>query len=243
MDGFRAFGSMQVNDNGCTFCNEFNGRKELSYFEIMFGSKYGITERRIFETEHFACVPSLGSFVEGYLLVIPKQHFLAALSMPEAYIAELQSAIGAISSFTRGYYHKSFVMYEHGAASTEHAGGMSVVHAHLHFVPCSQNAISMCPEFSFLKFQDLFEAARYYSAHRDRPYLLLKDADDSLYFSAADDIPSQYFRKRVCDLCGIPGTGDWKAYPYIGNIRKTIQAAKDYKIRTLLEDRGKTNEV
>ena len=234
---------MRVNDNGCPFCNEFNGRKYLSYFEIMFGSKYGITERCIFDTEHFACVPSIGSYVEGYLLVIPKQHFLSSLLMPESYIMELLSVIRAISSFYCNYYHKDFVMYEHGTASTENVGGMSVVHAHLHFVPCSQQIVPMCPEFTLLKFQHLFETAQYYSEHQNQPYLLLRDVDDNIYFSISDSIPSQYFRKRVCDICGIPGTGDWKVYPYIDNVKKTIEAAKDFQIRTLVEDWGKTHEV
>lgn len=40
---------MNVNDNGCTFCNEFNGRKDLSYFENTFGLKNSIEKRSIFE--------------------------------------------------------------------------------------------------------------------------------------------------------------------------------------------------
>lgn len=217
---------MQVNDNGCPFCNEFNGHKELSYFEVMFGSVYGIDQRCIFETEHFACVPSIGSFVEGYLLVIPKQHFLSSLVMPASYTPELLSIISLISNFYDRTYHKHMIMYEHGTATTQKVGGMSVVHAHLHFVPCSQQIITKFPEFSFLKFQSFSEAAEYYSRNQDSPYLLLKDVDGCLYFSTSDKIPSQYFRKRVCDLCGMPGTGDWKKYPYVEHIKKTLAAAK-----------------
>ena len=84
---------MLVNDNGCPFCNEFNGRKELSYFEIMFGAKYDIEERCILETDNFSCVPSIGSFVEGYILVIPKKHYLSALTMPETHLNEILSTI------------------------------------------------------------------------------------------------------------------------------------------------------
>ena len=224
---------MLVNDNGCPFCNEFNGRKDLSYFEVMVGSKYGIAQRRVFETEHFACVPSIGSFVEGYLLVIPKRHFLSSLVMPASYIEELLSVIPSISNFYSAVYHKKLVMYEHGAANEQNVGGMSVVHAHLHFVPCSQQIITKCPEFSFIKFQSLSEASEYYSAHQNRPYLLLKDVDGNFYVSMSDKIPSQYFRKRVCDVCGMPGTGDWKEYPYVDHIKKTLAAAKKFDFKIL----------
>jgi len=229
---------MQVNDNGCPFCNEFNGHKELSYFEIMFGLKYGIIKRCIFETEHFACVPSIGSFVEGYLLVIPKQHFLSSLVMPTAYMPELLSIISLISKFYDKAYHKDMIMYEHGTKNAQKVGGMSVVHAHLHFVPCSQQIVTKCPEFSFLKFLSFSEAAEYYSMNKDYPYLLLKDIDGNLYFSISDEIPSQYFRKRICDLCGTPGTGDWKKYPYIDHIKKTLATAMNFDFKISTKNRG-----
>ena len=219
---------MQVNDNGCPFCNEFNGHQERSYFAVMFGSKYGIKQRCIFETEHFACVPSIGSFVEGYLLVIPKQHFLSSLVIPASYTPELLSILSRISVFYDKAYHKGMILYEHGTADAQKAGGMSVVHAHLHFVPCSQPVVTKCSEFSFMRFPSFSEAAKYYSMNQNSPYLLLRDVDGSFYFSTSDEIPSQYFRKRVCDLCGIPGTGDWKEYPYVGHIKKTLAAAKRF---------------
>ena len=94
---------MLVNDNGCPFCNEFNGRKELSYFEIMFGAKYDIEERCILETDNFSCVPSIGSFVEGYILVIPKKHYLSALTMPETHLNEILSISRILSNFYSNY--------------------------------------------------------------------------------------------------------------------------------------------
>lgn len=230
---------MLVNDNGCPFCNEFNGRKELSYFEIMFGSKYGIKERCVFETEHFVCVPSIGSFVEGYFLVIPKQHFLSSLVMPASYIMELLSVIPLISNFYSSIYHKNLVMYEHGTANVQNVGGMSVVHAHMHFVPCSQQIVTKCSEFSFMKFQSLFEASEYYLMNQNHPYLLLKDVDGDYYLSISDKIPSQYFRKRVCDTCGMPGTGDWRKYPYIDYIKKTLATAMNFDFEISAKNREK----
>ena len=42
---------------------------------------------RLYETENFAVIPSLGSIVEGWLLIIPKKHYLSYgyLSSEELY--------------------------------------------------------------------------------------------------------------------------------------------------------------
>ncbi len=226
---------MNVNDNGCPFCNEFNGRKELSYFEIMFGSKFQIEERCLFETNLFACVPSIGSFVEGYLLIIPKKHFLSSLLFPDEYLYELMKINTVLSRFYEEYYHSGFLIYEHGTSDASHVGGMSVVHAHLHYVPYNLPIISMCPEFSFAKFENFFDVSRYYaSLPLNHPYLLLQDVDGSIYLAFSDDIPSQFFRKRVCDICGLTGQGDWKIYPFVENIKKTISAAQKYGLREMI---------
>ena len=227
---------MLVNDNGCPFCNEFNGRKELSYFEVMYGSKYDIAERCIFQTDNFSCVPSIGSFVEGYVLVVPKQHFLSVLTMPESHIKELLSIIRILASFYKSFYHQNFLIYEHGTADIKNVGGMSVVHAHLHFLPCAQKVISLFHEYEFLRFDSLFAAQKYYLENSSHPYLLLKDIDNSIYLAIAENIPSQYFRKKICDFCSLKGTGDWKEYPYIDNIKKTLATAKEFRIKELQFD-------
>lgn len=222
---------MLVNDNGCPFCNEFNGHKELSYFEIMIGSPYGITERRVFETKNFVCVPSIGSFVEGYLLVIPKRHYLSTLMLPEDNLKELQLIISVLSNFYKEKYKQSFLIYEHGTSTSEKVGGMSVTHAHLHFLPCSMRIISSLSEFEFLKFESLLAVKDYYSHVNGGPYLLLKDNDNSYYLSITENIPSQYFRKKVCDICSMKGTGNWKEFPYIENIKKTLTATKQFELQ------------
>lgn len=228
---------MNVNDNGCTFCNEFNGRKDLSYFENTFGLKNSIEKRSIFETENFACVPSIGSFVEGYLLLIPKQHFLSSLSMPEAHLKELLCILNILSSFYQDCYHSSYIVYEHGSSSLDNIGGMSVVHAHLHLVPYSSSLLPELNEFKFLRFKDILETRSYYlSSNQNNPYLLFKDTNNFIYFAISENIPSQYFRKKVCDSCGLTGMGDWKEYPFIDNIKRTLATAKKYEFMNKFND-------
>ena len=225
---------MKVNENGYPFCNEFNGHKELSYFELTYGARFKIDDRRLFETNLFACVPSIGSFVEGYLLVIPKKHFLASLLMPQEYLQELQMISNVLDKYYNNCYRTGFVVYEHGAANEENVGGMSVVHAHVHFVPCNSEVIKFCPEFEFIKFGSLIDASEYYSKYgNDRPYLLFRDIDTTYYLAFSNNIPSQFFRKRVCDIIGQTGKGDWEVYPFIDNIKKTLNTAHKHELQKM----------
>ena len=118
---------MGIKKLGC-YARKFHGRKELSYFEIMFGAKYDIEERCILETDNFSCVPSIGSFVEGYILVIPKKHYLSALTMPETHLNEILSISRILSNFYSNYYHQNFLIFEHGTSNIKNVGGMSVAH-------------------------------------------------------------------------------------------------------------------
>jgi len=225
---------MKVNENGCPFCNEFNGHKELSYFEVTYGARYEINNRCLFQTNLFACVPSIGSFVEGYVLVVPKKHYLASLRMPQDYLQELQMIIDALDKYYVNCYRSSFVAYEHGTSNEENVGGMSVVHAHVHFAPCNSAVIKLCPEFKFIKFDSLINASEYYRKSGDeRPYLLLRDIDNAYYLTFSNNIPSQFFRKRVCDIIGQTGKGDWKEHPFIDNIKKTLNTAREHELQKM----------
>lgn len=223
---------MKVNEYGCPFCNEFNGKKSLSYFENTIGLKYGIEQRCILETKNFVCVPSIGSFVEGYVLVIPRQHFLSSLSFPCNHTEELLSIIDFLRKFYSDVFQGRFIIFEHGSSSFNNPGGMSVLHAHLHLVPYNELLIESVNEFDFIKYDSLYDLKKYYlSQNIQNPYLLLKDTDNNIYYCEEEKIPSQYFRKRVCNNLGLNGMGDWKKYPFIENIQKTIILANDYRLQ------------
>ena len=224
---------MKVNEYGCPFCNEFNGKKHLSYFENTIGKKYGINKRCILETKNFVSIPSIGSFVEGYLLIVPRKHFLSFLSMPFHYTEELNSIITCLSDFYLDCYHSKFVIFEHGSSSLDNTGGMSVLHAHLHIVPYNSLFISDVKDYHFIKYNKFLVVKRnYFFRNKQNPYLFFRDIDGVYYYCENENIPSQFFRKRLCNLLGFINMGDWKEYPFIKNIEKTIVSADSYQLQT-----------
>lgn len=223
---------MKVNEYGCPFCNEFNGKKSLSFLENTIGVKHGINQRCVLETKNFVCFPSIGSFVEGYLLVIPKEHFLSTLSIPYHYTEELLSIIEFLGKFYLDSYQSKFIIFEHGSSNLSNTGGMSVLHAHLHLVPYNALFVSSINEFHFIKYNNFLDLKMdYLSRGAQSPYLLLKDIDDNIYYCEDEEIPSQYFRKKVCNSCGLIEMGDWKEYPFVDNIVKTIASANSYQLQ------------
>jgi len=237
---------MNINENGCTFCNEFNGHSELSYFKNNYGEKIGINNRCVLESDLFVCVPSIGSFVPGYILVIPRAHFLSFLGMPNFYLRECQDILNLLKNHYCQHYKSHFILYEHGTANEKNQGGMSVLHAHFHLLPCNVKMIKFCSEFQFAAFSCLSDVVNYYRAVGDnRPYLLLRDSDAVWYLAFSQSIPSQFFRKRICDVLGKPGMGDWKNHPFIENINMTIANAQQYGLqkmfRSVVKDGESTN--
>jgi hypothetical protein len=64
-------------------------------------SSYGrgqIENTVLFETDEFVVVPSLGSLVEGWLLIVSKEHYLCMAEAPPSLIDELL----ALQQFVRG---------------------------------------------------------------------------------------------------------------------------------------------
>lgn len=227
---------MKINKHGCSFCNEFNGKKHLSYFENTFGLKYNIDNRNVLETQNFVCVPTIGSFISGYLLIIPRKHYTSSLSMPDNFMNELVVLIEFLKNFYLECYQSNCILFEHGSIGQENPGGMSVVHAHLHILPYKKSIIPSINDFVFDKyasFSDLKDD--YLLCFGQAPYLLLKDIDDYIYYCEHTKIPSQYFRKTICNCYGLDGMGDWRQYPFIDNIKKTIEITNKYQLQKKYE--------
>lgn len=221
----------------CEFCREFVLSEQASHFAVTVGKKYGMTDRRVFETDRFVCAPTIGGFVPGYLLLIPKQHVLSHLTLPQGHLAQLDGICAVMEEFYREVYHSGFVYYEHGTASESNVGGMSIVHAHLHFIPCRDRVISSFSEYPFCQFESIGRAAAYYQAQEEKdPYLLLRDVNGAVYLAISPDIPSQYFRKRLCDIYGLPGYGNWREYPFDDNLKSTYQEAERFCLREKIKE-------
>jgi len=86
----------------CTFCNEFVGNLEKTLFYQVIGNK--VRSRILKETNNFVVIPTVGQIIEGYLLIMPKKHYLSVGHLPDSFYPELESLYYETKNILIKYY-------------------------------------------------------------------------------------------------------------------------------------------
>lgn len=88
--------------------------------------------RFVAATAGFAAVPTYGSFVPGYLLIIPRTHVLAFGQLGAGALAEAQALINELARRLQAVYELPVLGFEYGLVAR---GVRRVEHAHWHLLP------------------------------------------------------------------------------------------------------------
>lgn len=184
---------------------------------------------RLYETENFAVIPSLGSIVEGWLLIIPKKHYLSYgyLSSEELY-KELDDLIVYVGSIVKKAYGE-FVIFENGAFCSDKLVGCGVDYAHIHIVPIKDDLIDIIKtrynkNYNWKQVKSLDVSSTF--VKNSQPYLYYRNQVGCSYITTDPNIPSQLFRKAIAYSRGIENEYDWKYHYFDENIDKTINSYK-----------------
>ncbi len=177
----------------------------------------------VFETNNFVVVPSLGSLVEGWLLIVPKTYYLNYSQLSAEQILEVNSITEYLKlHFLPLFNNTQYVLFEHGPTDLLSTAGCGVDYAHLHWVPCSFDLLKGVSDFLGLEFEwyeidgltDLHTQA---TAEND--YLYLQDQNGCHFFTSQVTVPSQTFRQVIAHYINQPECYDWKTYDGIEHIR------------------------
>ena len=186
--------------------------------------------QRLYETENFAVIPSLGAIVEGWLLVIPKEHCISFgyLQSPQLF-DELNQLINKVGNVVQKLYGE-YVIFENGAFCSNKLVGCGVDFAHIHIVPTKFNLIETIENefgisYDWKQIDNISESAKY--VEDNKPYLYYNNQQRESFITTNDNIPSQLFRKAVAFNAGLSDEYDWKEYPFTENIHKTIETYKN----------------
>jgi diadenosine tetraphosphate (Ap4A) HIT family hydrolase len=165
---------------------------------------------------------SLGSLVEGWLLIVPRAHALSAAALTTVLLDELHSVKAQVREMlTVAYGPVSF--FEHGPSECHHLTGCGVDHAHVHAVPGIQDLLGAA--FPFLppgaKFRpgDINDCREAIAKGLD--YLYLEQPNGDPWIATARSFGSQTFRKAIAARLGLPDKYDWKVFPELRNIDLT----------------------
>lgn len=203
---------MQKNSE-CYFCREIEDPNENLLKR----------NRIVLDTKNFVVLPTVGCFQIGYLLVLPKQHYLCFGELEPEMIQELNDIVNKLSDFIRKKFNQGCIIFEHGTKDLSKLTATSIMHAHIHVIPFNVDILSALPDYCELKkikgFQDLKDESD--------NYLYLCDTNLNQYIVKNDGYPSQFFRQIACKAMGIPKYWDWRTYQFRENMEITLDFYAD----------------
>ena len=184
----------------------------------------------LLESQNFVVIPSLGALVEGWLLLVPKDHYLCLGALPNELIPEFQMMKHNVSELLHQKYG-SVVIFEHGPARPSAGVGCSVDHAHLHLVPLefdlARASIGFLPQCAtwnsatFLECQQAFE--------QGQDYLYLEQTWGSGLIATHEHFGSQLFRRAIAAHIGYPDQFAWRENPQFPIVEQTIKAIQAFR--------------
>lgn len=192
----------------CSFCSELNNCEYNNIFLQIF--KGSLPSRILKETTNFVVVPTLGQIVEGYLLIVSKEHYLSIGDLPYEYFDEL-SALKKETFDVLTKTYKSPIFYEHGAISYQQRGGCCVTHMHLHAIPTNVDLLpKITQHLKEKQIQSILEIKRQFK--KKVPYLFYETAKGEKYLFDALVMPSQHLRQLLAVELNLKDKWDWRRH-------------------------------
>ncbi len=197
-------------DSSCTFCRKFGAGQGTRWYD-----------KELTRSGPFLITPGLGPLAEGYLLILPVQHYSAISQIPQdcfKFLKKLKDE--ATVALTRLY--GDVVIFEHGSASETNRAGACIDHAHLHLLPIAHDLLPrLSSRFELEKLADIEELCS--DVYRHNSYILFENQARVLYVALVKGLPSQYFRRVIAEELGVKDFWDYGAFPGHESIRATLQ--------------------
>jgi diadenosine tetraphosphate (Ap4A) HIT family hydrolase len=171
-----------------------------------------VESRILYSTSNFVVIPGLGQLLEGYLLILPKKHYLSLATMPLDFFPEFNRVINITTGVLEKVYGKEYILFEHGPLSPKIRGGSCSDHAHLHIFPLRQIS-----KIDFLigeetKDESTFPEEAVRILDEGSPYLFISDYKKREKVTKAENLPSQYMRREIAKSIGRPDEWDWQVF-------------------------------
>lgn len=201
---------MRCEVNACQFCEE-----------LASGESSVLTPPRrrvVYQDDTFTAVAAIGSFVPGYLLLLPAQHFQSFASLGESAFLDALRVIQSLRDRMYPIFGEA-VLFEHGSHGTQ-PGGACLDHAHLHLVPCRRPArlLDGLPDSIRLRrTSDLLE-------YSQQPYLFAQDSGQAGVVIPNPQVRSQYLRRRLAEVLDVTERWDWAAYLGLEEMATTLSS-------------------
>jgi len=202
---------------GCRYCE--------NVFSIPSGSEGGLPDRILFESEHFVAVPTVGSLVEGWLLIITRAHYLCMGALPVGMFVDLDRFKFLVVQAVESNYGP-VAIFEHGPSRPKEAVGCGVDHAHLHVVPTNCDLLQglhgvTTAKIRWTEVSGVWDAREPHLLGLD--YLYVEQPFGHGRIATSRGFGSQLFRQVIASHIGEPENFDWKLDSGTANVRRTVE--------------------
>jgi len=177
-------------------------------------------DRMLYESEHFYALLGLGPIVDGYVLLVAKQHIRSMFDMPP----DIRSVYDQEKNYLKQLIHTTYepaIITEHGRVRAcivedEEAHDLLCYHAHQLFFPVDVDFGALSHEGPFEK---VFEGSSLFDLdasvlQEDDEYLLFENAVGQVFIhKVTGKCPRQYMRYLVARSVGRPELANWHRFP------------------------------
>jgi ATP adenylyltransferase len=202
---------------------KFQRNHSRRFSNLLSRNSRDIWDTVLYEDDDVVVVPTLGSLVPDWLLVVPKTHVLNfsiwsgargrnALQLVEAVHHRLSNGSPAI-------------WFEHGASEQGSEVGCGVDHAHIHLLlQPSFTLSSFCQTVGELSQIDWSQedAKSLYSLPVAKAHYYAFGDFDHAYVHVGHTLGRQFFRKIVAQLAGCPDQWDYRDFSGLENVNLTV---------------------
>jgi diadenosine tetraphosphate (Ap4A) HIT family hydrolase len=187
----------------------------------------------LFESENFIVIPSLGSLVPGWVLIIPKVFSLSLSQLSEEKLIELEKIANSFEIKMKSKFNSNTVRFEHGPSSSQSKVGCGVDYAHLHIIPIDFDLIDSLKNLLNINYEwrEIKSLNSLSCVSTKEDYLYYRNGLDKHFVTIQNNIPSQLFRRVIAHQLNQPEKFDWKFFPHFNLVDETIKNLSEIEIR------------
>ena len=176
--------------SSCILCNIIKKGKDIT----------GREPYVLYQNENFISIVDLGSMIEGYSLIICKNHINSMGELTEKEFDDFDDIQNYVRKVLKKIYNKDCICFEHGSGrNNQSEAASSVKHAHFHMVAIDKFNDELNKKI--INDLEMFEIESQCDLknYADEPYVYYITGDGSKYMSTKKCIESQYLRKRIAE--------------------------------------------
>jgi ATP adenylyltransferase len=196
----------------CIFCER-----------LLQGSSDTAWDTTIAETDQYIIVPTKGSLVAGWLLVVSKQHFLCSGELQEKEFVSLERAVYLAKEIVEGHFGAATV-FEHGPQVPGTSLGCGIDHLHLHVVALNFSLVeAVNSSIQGVTWQGLPNLRSLGPLYRSGiGYAVVGEPHAQLVWFPPPHNVRQPLRRAIANHLGVPERFDYAKHPYTENVLRTL---------------------